>query len=95
MPRTMQAIVDHDDELADYFEQLDPDDLTDVPVDVEMERRLAQAARGRARTEREIADAVEAARQYGLSWRRIGEMLGTSAQAAQKRYGGTAPTTRY
>jgi hypothetical protein len=41
----------------------------------------------RARSERQIVDAVIAARNAGISWARIGDMLGTSAQAAQQRYG--------
>lgn len=41
----------------------------------------------RARSERQIVEAVTAARRKGLSWQRIGELLGTSAQAAQQRYG--------
>ncbi len=41
----------------------------------------------RARSERQIVDAVVAARAAGISWSKIGEILGTSAQAAQQRYG--------
>ena len=36
---------------------------------------------------RQIVDAVTAARAKSVSWQRIGELLGTSAQAAQQRYG--------
>jgi hypothetical protein len=36
---------------------------------------------------RNLVEAVTAARSKGLSWQRIGELLGTSAQAAQQRYG--------
>jgi hypothetical protein len=38
-------------------------------------------------SERQIVDAITAARSRGVSWTRIGELLGTSAQAAQQRYG--------
>jgi len=41
----------------------------------------------RVRSERHIIDAVIAARNAGISWARIGNLLGTSAQAAQQRYG--------
>jgi len=44
----------------------------------------------RARGERQVVDAVAAARRKGMSWQRIGDILGTSAQAAQQRYGATA-----
>lgn len=87
MPRTLQEILDHDEELADRFENSDPDTLTELPLEDEAQRRLVRAARSRARAERSVADSVEFARQHNLSWRRIGEVLGTSAQAAQKRYG--------
>lgn len=86
MPRTLQEILDHDEELADYFENADPDEFVEVPLSVIAERRLAQAARARASAEQQIAESVQRARETGVSWRRIGEMLGTSAQAAQKRY---------
>jgi hypothetical protein len=48
---------------------------------------LERAAVARARSERQVVEAVTAARIAGLSWARIGELLGTSAQAAQQRYG--------
>jgi len=39
------------------------------------------------RSERQIVDAIVAARARNVSWTRIGELLGTSAQAAQHRSG--------
>ena len=87
MPRTLQEILDHDEELADYLEDVEPDSLTPIPMEVEAERRLVRAVRARAAAEREIAEDVAFARRHGMSWRRIGNVLGTSAQAAQKRYG--------
>ncbi len=41
----------------------------------------------RAATERRLAEAVTAARTAGASWSAIGGMLGTSGEAARKRYG--------
>jgi len=41
----------------------------------------------RARSERQVVEAVTAARTAGIRWSKIGELLGTSAQAAQQRYG--------
>jgi hypothetical protein len=84
MPRSIQEILDHADELARRFEDYEP-----VPGD---ERRLEEyilerAALERARGERQVVDAVSAARAKGIPWQRIGEILGTSAQAAQHRYG--------
>ncbi len=84
MPRSIQEILDHADELARRFEEYEPGSGDEQPVEEYLLRRGALA---RARSEREIVDAVVAARGAGISWARIGELLGTSAQAAQQRYG--------
>ena len=51
------------------------------------------AALARARSERQIVEAITAARAKNVSWTRIGELLGTSAQAAQQRYGNVITTS--
>jgi hypothetical protein len=84
MPRSIQEILDHADDLAARFEQLDLDAAADVDVP---EYLLRRAVIARARSERQISDAVTAARHDGMSWARIGRELGVSAQAAQQRYG--------
>ena len=84
MPRSIQEILDHADELAKRFEDYDPQPDDERPVE---EYLIQRAAIARARSERQIVEAVTAARTKGLSWQRIGELLGTSAQAAQQRYG--------
>lgn len=84
MPRSIQDILDHADELAARFENYEPDPADERPVE---EYLLERAALARARSERQIVDAITAARTKGVSWTRIGELLGTSAQAAQQRYG--------
>jgi hypothetical protein len=48
---------------------------------------LQRAALRRARNERQIVDAGVSARAIGIPWAKIGEILGTSARAAQQRYG--------
>jgi hypothetical protein len=83
MPRTIQEILDHADELAERFENHEPGDGDERPVE---EYMLERAALGRARSERQVIEAVIAARAAGASWQRIGNLLGTSAQAAQQRY---------
>ena len=83
MPRSIQEILDHADELAKRFEDYEPDPSDARPVE---EYLLERAALARARSERQIVDAVTAARANSVSWQRIGELLGTSAQAAQQRY---------
>jgi len=83
MPRSIQEILDHADELAERFENLEPSAGDERPVE---EYMLERAALDRARGERQVIDAVIAARAAGASWKRIGSLLGTSAQAAQQRY---------
>jgi hypothetical protein len=83
MPRSIQEILDHADELSRRFEEYEPSDGDERPVE---EYLLSRAALARARSERQIVDAVVAARNAGIPWARIGELLGTSAQAAQQRY---------
>ena len=84
MPRSIQEILDHADELAQRFEDYEPQPDDERPVE---EYLLERAALARARGERQIVEAVTAARAKGVSWQRVGELLGTSAQAAQQRYG--------
>jgi len=84
MPRSIQEILDHGAELARRFEEYDPEARDERVVE---EYLLERATIDRARSERQIVEAVVAARGKGLSWQRIGDILGTSAQAAQQRYG--------
>ena len=84
MPRSVQDILDHADELAKRFEDYEPSPDDEVAV---AEYLLRRAALARARSERQITEAVDAARRAGISWKRIGVELGISAQAVQQRYG--------
>jgi hypothetical protein len=90
MPRSIQEILDQADELAKRFEDYEPGEGDQVPVE---EYVLRRAALARARSEREVVDAVTVARSSGISWNKIGEILGTSAQAAQQRYGAVVEQT--
>lgn len=84
MPRSIQEILDHADELAERFEDYEPAAGDERPVE---EYLVERAVLDRARSERQVVDAVIAARAAGASWQKIGRLLGTSAQAAQQRYG--------
>lgn len=84
MPRSIQEILDHADEIAERFENYEPSPDDERPVE---EYLLERAVVARARGERQIVDAVTAARAKSISWQRIGDILGPSAQAAQQRYG--------
>lgn len=90
MPRSIQEILDHADELARRFEDHEPGEGDEVSVE---EYLLRRAALTRARSEREVVDAVGAARTSGISWNKIGEILGTSAQVAHQRYSAVVEQT--
>jgi len=89
MPRSIQDILDHADELTERFENYEPEPGDERPVE---EYLLERAALTRARSERQIVDAITTARSKGVTWTRIGELLRTSAQAAQQRYGNVIST---
>ena len=77
MPRSIQEILDHADELAQRFEDYEPSVGDERAVgEYVLERAVVAQARG----ERQILDAVTAARAKGISWQRIGEILGTWAE---------------
>jgi hypothetical protein len=84
MPRSIQDILDHAHELAKRFEDYNPGEGDERSVE---EYLLQRATLARARSEQQIIDAIVAARAGGISWQKIGAILGTSAQAAQQRYG--------
>lgn len=88
MPRSLHDILEHADELERRFADHDPANVRDA----EPLRALRDAVTERAATERRIAEAVTAARKAGVSWSAIGGMLGTSGEAARKRYAVTTKT---
>lgn len=53
---------------------------------VELLRELGDVAAARRAAHQREAELVVEARNEGLSWRQIGEALGTSPQAVQQRY---------
>ena len=85
MPRPIQEILDHADDLAKRFEEYEPQAEDDR--DPTSLRQLRDAVLARSDAERSIRDAVAAARSDGQSWAAIGSMLGTSGEAARQRYG--------
>lgn len=89
MPRTREEIIAHADGLAAEFEQYEPRPEDEVTTP---EMRLRLAAWRRGEVEREVAAAVDEGRSAGMSWSAIGDLLGVSAQATQKRYGSRAMT---
>ncbi len=85
MPRTVDEILQHADQLAARFEAYDPDPADELdPGAVAL---LRAAIQERSDAERHVLDAVKAAREAGLSWASIGLFVGTSGEAARQRYG--------
>ncbi len=85
MPRTVQDILDHADELASRFEDYEP--TAEDERNPQVFAALRDAVLSRSNAERSIRTAVEDARAHGYSWALIGSLLGTSGEAARQRYG--------
>ena len=84
MPRTVQDILDHANELASRFENYEP--TPQEERDPEAFVALRDAVLSRSDAERSLKAAVDDARAHGYSWALIGSMLGTSGEAARQRY---------
>lgn len=85
MRRSLSDLIASADELADAFENFDPNPADfDAPLPPLMAVKLA--AFRRAQAEKELADAITQARLAHLSWRELGEAIGTSGEAARQRY---------
>ena len=85
MPRSVRDILEHADQLAARFENYDPNDGDER--DPATFTALRGAVLARSNSERAIVDAVEQARAKGYSWAFIGQIIGTSGEAARQRYG--------
>lgn len=84
MPRTVDEILEHADELAARFEDYEPSAADELNAEAVV--RLRSAVQARSEAERHIVEAVRAARHSGMSWAAIGTFLGTSGEAARQRY---------
>jgi hypothetical protein len=85
MPRTVEEILAHADELAKRFEDYEPrpgDAKDAAPL-----RAVREAFEDAARAQSRLNERIAVARVAGLSWASIGAMLGTSGEAARQRYG--------
>ena len=84
MPRTVEEILQHADELAARFESYEPN--PDDELDPGAVTLLRAAVAERSEAERHLIEAVRKARQAGLAWSAIGSFVGTSGEAARQRY---------
>lgn len=85
MPRSVEEILAHADELSARFENYEPNPADEL--DLSAVALLRSAVIERSVAERHMLDAVKAARTAGLSWAAIGNLVGTSGEAARQRYG--------
>lgn len=85
MPRSVQEVLDHADELAQRFEDYAPSPADER--DPAMFAELRHAVLSRSDAERSIRDAVAHAREHGYSWAFIGSLIGTTGEVARQRYG--------
>lgn len=84
MPRTVDEILQHADELATRFENYEPNAADELdPGAVAL---LRAAIQERSDAERHVVDAIKAARKAGMPWSAIGLFVGTSGEAARQRY---------
>lgn len=85
MPRSVDDILRHADELAARFEDYEPDPAQEL--DAGAVAALRSAVLERSEAERHLLDAVRQARRSGMPWSAIGTLVGTSGEAARQRYG--------
>jgi len=85
VPRSVQDILDHADELAERFEDYEP--AAGDERDPNVFAALRDAVVSRSDAERSIKVTIDDAREHGYSWGYIGSLLGTSGEAARQRYG--------
>jgi hypothetical protein len=86
MPRSVDEILQHADELAARFENYEPNPSDEL--DAGAVALLRAAIQERSQAERHLIDAIRGARDSGMSWSAIGTFVGTSGEAARQRYSG-------
>lgn len=85
MPRSVEDILKHADDMAARFEDYDPD--PDQELDRDAVALLHQAVQERSDAERHVLEAIRKAREAHMSWSVIGVLVGTTGEAARQRYG--------
>ena len=84
MPRSVDEILQHADELAARFEDYEPSDADEL--DSKAVAGLRRAVQDRSDAERHMIDAIRTARESGMSWSAIGLFVGTTGEAVRQRY---------
>uniref|UniRef100_UPI003F4990D8 hypothetical protein n=1 Tax=Nocardia suismassiliense TaxID=2077092 RepID=UPI003F4990D8 len=91
MPRSLEEILAHADELADRFEN---DFKPTTVVETDALEGLGKSVIELSNAQRNVRFWVELAKQQGKSWAAIGAVLGTTGEAARQRYGDGTPGAR-
>jgi hypothetical protein len=86
MPRSVEEILQHADELAERFENYEPNPGDEL--DAGAVTLLRAAVQERSEAERHLIEAIRSARESGMSWAAIGTFVGTSGEAARQKYSG-------
>jgi hypothetical protein len=86
MPRSVEEILQHADELAERFENYEPNPADEL--DSGAVALLRAAVQERSDAERHLIDAIRTARASGMSWSAIGTFVGTTGEAARQKYSG-------
>ena len=84
IPRTVDEIRKHADELAARFEDYQP--MPGDEQDAQAVALLREAVHERSAAEQRVIDAIRAARTSGMPWPAIGAFVGTSGEAVRQRY---------
>jgi len=84
VPRSIDELIAHADEIADDFERYEP---REPQAGGPALMALRRAADRRSTVEREVLDSVRQARDEGASRAAIGAELGTTGVPARQRYG--------
>lgn len=85
MPRSLEELMDLGDYYAKQFEDY-PTSEYDA-INLEIFKALWAVGQQRAELENSVAELVVKARAENMSWKLIGQILGTSGEAARQRYG--------
>jgi hypothetical protein len=81
MPRARRS---HRDETTRHLDIHPDDDSPEIRFEEYLLRRAAWAVAG---SENQMTEAISLALSSGLSWNRIGHLLGVSAEEAHAKYG--------
>ena len=83
MPRPLREVIEHQDEIADWFETEGPSPDDEMPV---VDYFLGLLVDVRDLGAEKVCGAVELARGAGASWQQIGRVLELSGSAAQRQF---------